>query len=163
MWGLGGHGDCGWRVLAASLAIHNGKTEAQIQSMAEKAGRSLRIQTGEYLQREDAWRKDWAFDEEATQRTEDGVVPTSPERWMQAVATRPSRWVCNRTVQAVASAKNLTVVVFLWRGANWQCVARIQPEKPAKKAGLVVPLCIVGEHFVGPNVRLRAGLPSWLP
>ena len=137
----GGDGDCGWKVLAFSITRANSKGQidsAAIRVKTEVIGRSVRVQIVNHLLHSDiTWSEAWAPDPNANVVTEDGKVTKTVEEFKEAL-TRPKRWVCGLTMQAVAMIKNVTITIFQWEEkgdgeGKWERTALIAPSGDPKK------------------------------
>ncbi len=88
--------------LVAAAALLEAKIDVeQIVDNIDKMAAVLRAKVVKYFEREEQWKESWVCDEEATQVTEAGPVPSSPAAFVEAMR-RPKRWMCHRAAAAAA-------------------------------------------------------------
>ncbi len=84
---------------------------ACLQDRIKDIAQVLRTQVSHNLAEDGSWREFWAVDPTATELTEAGSIPKSPEEFLQATR-RDKRWCCGITLQCAAGLKNLNILVW---------------------------------------------------
>lgn len=161
IWDLAGHGDCGYRCLAAATAQTEGKADhKEITDNISKMAALLRKRVANHFSRNGEWETSWAYDDKATRTTEDGDIPTSAKEWQMAIE-RPRRWICHHTMIAASEVLHREILVYEWRNCSWRRLAHIVPKVHKKNADPIV-MMLINKHFVtvklSTNGKLSPGL-----
>lgn len=106
IWDLGGNGDCGYRALAAAAAMSENKVgAAAVEANINKMSEILRGKIIKLYEKDLKWQESWVYDDEATEVTEAGKIPTTARVWLAAIK-RPRRWMCHRMTHGAARIVN---------------------------------------------------------
>lgn len=143
MWDCGGHGDCGFRSVAASVSARNKKSKSQeeILQRIEKLALSLRAKSVAFLKKDSSWHESWFKDPEATQETEAGSVPTDIHPFLEACA-RPNKWFDSWTCFGTCDVIETPILVFKGIDEQWVFLQRFDPYKVTNS----LPLPIFWKH-----------------
>lgn len=133
------------------MAARNGKPIPDIVERVRQLGASARAKMVAQLTNtkadKDSWHANWFADDEATEATEDGPVPTTPDQWLEAVA-RPRHWADGRTLQELAEALNIEILVFQAekKKKTWEKVAHLGQVEGRDK--VLCPILLEDQHFM---------------
>ena len=146
---MGGQGDCGWRSVCGAMAWLNGKG-GSLENPAEldKAVRQLRSRAaGRLTQTLADWESAWHPSEWLDEVTDAGPQCMDAKAWVEAVATWPRRFICQRTLQAVVDVLSVTLVVVSHASdGSAATAARFSPKNLAHSARFVAVSLCNGHH-----------------
>lgn len=103
IWDLHGVGDCGFRAIAAAIAVRSGKSKEYVEKNIGKMVTTIKARGINFLKEHAHWRETWTLDPDANRITEDGAIPTSADEYLDSLC-RPNRWIDGLFAQAIASA-----------------------------------------------------------
>ena len=156
IWDLGGHGDCGYRAIAAAaVASRSGKTEAEILENLPALAKTIRSKGHQWLMQNRDWRQSWALDTSANHVTEAGPLPTTPDQYLDALQ-RPNRWLDGLVAQALATALQTDFLIFEKRQGKWKMSARIQADNSKLHDPII--LLLSDDHYR--TIRDHASIPK---
>ena len=148
---LGGQGNCGWRALAFGISQHNTgwkKSPNEIQTQIPTLAKSLQAKTVHHLLHKNLeWKKFWVKDEQATELTEGGTIPSSLKEFEKALA-REGRWICGLCLEAVAEIQKVNIVVWRLEKGSWQRQFVFWGKGVYEKLP-IVPVILSGGHYFG--------------
>ena len=145
IWDLGGSGDCGYRAIAAAMALRSGKTPDQIKACIDKLAVSVKAKAHNWLVTHWEWRDTWAMDPSATELQEAGSIPSSPDEYLDAVL-RPARWLDGLVAQAIASALQTDILIFQKRAnQKWSMTCRVQASQDLLRDPII--LLLSDDHY----------------
>lgn len=172
---LGGTGDCGWRSIAFQLAVLNSKPgtlNKNVMPMITNLSRILRSQALQFLCEMDRdWQEQWVPDETWTVLTEDGQPAKDLHTFTTDTLHRPNRWICHYGLQAVATIKQVHLVIWQFNDdieEPWTRIATISPNDEekhypyvhlAKDGGHYMPL--IPDTIQIPGQELRPNGRTW--
>ncbi len=122
---LGGSGDCGYRSIAAAMALRSGKNLDDIKANIISLGKTVQAKAHQYLRDHDDWKSSWAVDPTASEHMEDGTIPRNPKEYLDAVL-RPNRWIDGLLAQAAAKALQTDILIFEKQDKKGKMTARLQ-------------------------------------
>ena len=145
IWDLHGAGDCGYRSIAAAIAICSGKTKQEVEQNIDKMATTVKARGISWLKENKQWRETWTLDPEATMLTEGGSIPTTADEYLEALS-RPARWIDGLIAQAIATAVKNGIII--WERKNnqkWKMVVRVSADESVLRDPIV--LLLEDDHY----------------
>eukprot|EP00438_Fugacium_kawagutii_P035309 Skav215257 [mRNA] locus=scaffold811:341510:355193:- [translate_table: standard] len=157
----GGDGDCAWRALGFLLGCLNlienkgykaGRVLAEkVAPRAQALGKSLKAQANTFLRyTEKSWQKNWCPDPIWNTTTEAGEPAKTLEEFFDVIE-RPGRYADHFSLQAVATLKKVTIVI--WQKEEeigWRKMAVMRPSEAGRTP--ILPIVLTGRHYM-PLIR----------
>ena len=141
---LGGDGDCGYRSIAAAMALRSGKYLPEVKENIISLGKTIQAKAHQFLRDHDAWKAAWAIDPSAHEAMQNGPIPKNPQEYLDAVL-RPKRWLDGLVAQAVAKSLQTDILIFEKPDKKWKMTARLQCEDGVLRDPII--LLLHNEHY----------------
>ena len=158
IWNLGGHGDCGYRAIAAACAARSGKSVDEIQANIENLTKSIKARCIAWLKQHREWEDNWAADPTTDAEMEDGEPPKTAAEYLSAVG-RANRWIDGLAAQAIASCLQTDLLIFEKQNGKWKMCCRIQAEDHILRDPLVLCLSTILPFCMTSRLCRRIGNP----
>ena len=124
---LGGDGDCGYRSIAAAMALRSGKDLREVRENIVSLANTIQAKAHQHLRDHDAWKASWAIDPTANEAMESGPIPKNTQEYLDVIL-RPRRWLDGLVAQAVAKALQTDILIFEKPDKKFKMTARLQCE-----------------------------------
>eukprot|EP00928_Gymnodinium_smaydae_P014236 TRINITY_DN15187_c0_g1_i2.p1 TRINITY_DN15187_c0_g1~~TRINITY_DN15187_c0_g1_i2.p1 ORF type:complete len:1309 (+),score=143.51 TRINITY_DN15187_c0_g1_i2:215-4141(+) len=136
--------DCGFRAMAAAVAMANGKSREETVQKLTPAVKSLRAGAAKWLTDNQATVLNAWVPGDTTEVKEGGPIPKNKKEFLEAVK-RETRWICGYVLKALAAKSKTKIVVFVWQEEKkeWQRSAVFDGGGKT-----IIPLLLRSGHYV---------------